>query len=104
MSALSRRKGRGGEREAELVLRDAGLAVERTLTGRHQGCGDLVGEGFAVEVRRRDRLSLVAWHRAHEELTPPHLTPVVVWRPDREPWRASMLLGDWADLVREARA
>ncbi len=100
----ARRKGRDAEREAELVMREGGLAVERTLTGRHQASGDLVGEGLAIEVRRRDRLSLVSWHREHEALTPPHLTPVVVWRPDREPWRASMLLGDWVDLVREARA
>ena len=41
---------------------------------------------------------------AHEDETPEHLTPVVVYRRSRAPWRCSLLLEDLIDLLREARS
>lgn len=32
------------------------------------------------------------------------MTPVVVWRKSRAPWRCTLLLEDLIDLLREARS
>lgn len=100
----SRTKGRTAERAVELVLQDAGLQTERALSGRSQVHGDILCEGLAIEVRNREKLSLVRWSAEHELGCPPSLTPVVVYRSNRQPWRASLLLADLVDLMREARA
>ncbi len=101
MSASQRRKGRTGEREVELLAIEAGLSPDRSLGGRRQPAGDVTVSGVAIEVRRRNRIQLVAWSRVHEEQTPGHLTPAVAYRPDREPWRVSLALTDFLDLLRE---
>lgn len=101
MSAHSRRKGRDAEREVELLTLAHGVDCDRALGGRHQPYGDLNLPGVALEVRRRDRVLLVAWSREHEAKVPAHLVPAVAYRPDREPWRVSLPLGDFLDLLRE---
>lgn len=100
----SRSKGRTAERAVELVLQGAGLSTERALSGRSQVHGDILSEGLAIEVRNRQRIEIVKWSAEHELGCPSHLTPVVVYRCNRQPWRASLLLGDLVDLVKEARA
>ena len=101
---MSRRKGQAGERSVELIFQEAGFHTERNLSGRKQIAGDINVAGLAVEVRRREKLSLDAWSMAHEDETPEHLTPVVVYRRSRAPWRCSLLLEDLIDLLREARS
>lgn len=104
MSAMSRRKGRTAEREAERIFQAAGFSTDRNLGGRKQIAGDIAVEGLAVEVRRREKLSIERWCREHEAETPEHLTPVVVWRRSGEPWRVSLTLDDLIELLQEARA
>lgn len=101
---MSRRKGQAGERSVELIFQEAGFHTERNLSGRKQIAGDIAVEGLAVEVRRREKLSIERWCREHEAETPEHLTPVVVWRRSGEPWRVSLTLDDLIELLREARA
>ncbi len=101
MSASQRTKGRTAEREVELLAIGTGLACDRALGGRRQPAGDISLPGVALEVRRRNRVSIAAWSRDHEEKTPAHLIPAVAYRPDREPWRVSLPLADFLDLLRE---
>lgn len=100
----SRTKGRTSERAVELILQEAGLSTERALSGRSQVHGDILSEGFALEVRNRQKLSIVTWSAEHELACPPHVVPALVFKSNRQPWRCSMLLADWVDLVREARS
>lgn len=104
MPPHSRNKGRDAEREVELRFQDAGFPTDRNLGGRKQVAGDIATAGLAVEVRRREKLNVDTWARDHEDETPDHLTPVVVWRKSRAPWRCTLLLEDLIDLLREARS
>lgn len=103
VSVHSRTKGRTAERQVELAFQAAGFSTDRALGGRTQVAGDIVVEGVAVEVRRREKQSIEAWAAAHEAETPEHLTPVLVARTSRNPWRVTMRLDDFLDLLREAR-
>lgn len=98
----SRSKGRTAERSVELALQAAGLSTERALSGRSQVHGDILCEGHAIEVRNRERISIVTWSAEHELACPEHVCPVVVYKCNRQPFRASMLLDDWAELVKVA--
>lgn len=103
MGKMSRTKGRTAEREVELLIQAAGFSTDRNIGGREQVAGDIATEGLAIEVRRRERLDVPNWCRIHEASTPDHLTPVVVYRRSREPWRVSLTLTDFLDLLGEAR-
>jgi hypothetical protein len=100
----SRNKGRSAEREVELRFQDAGFPTERNLGGRTQAAGDIAVEGLAVEVRRREKLSHERWAADHEAACPDHLTPVLVARSSHNPWRVTLRLEDFLDLLGEARA
>lgn len=102
MSARERTKGVRAEREVERLILDAGIPCDRSLSGRVQPAGDVSLPGVALEVRRRNRVRVIEWSREHEELTPSHLTPAIAYRPDAEPWRVSLPLADFLDLLREA--
>lgn len=109
MSKMSRDKGRKAEREVEVAFQEAGFSTDRNIGGRKQVAGDiavegLAVEGLAVEVRRRERLDVPGWSVVHEDSTPSHLTPVLCWRRSREPWRVSLPLSDFLDLLKEARS
>ena len=100
----SRNKGVRSEREVELRFQDAGFQTERAIGGRRQVAGDIATSGLAVEVRRRERIDIARWCADHEAETPEHLTPIVVWRKSREPWRVCLTLDDFLDLLGEARS
>ena len=102
MSRMSRDKGKVAERDVGHILDRHHLPYLREQDGRTQGADFLVDGRFTLEVKRREQLRLVEWHRQLEAATPAHLTPVVAWRPSREPWRASLLLADLLDLARAA--
>jgi hypothetical protein len=104
VSARERSKGRRAEREVERLVLDAGIRCDRSLGGRRQPAGDLSLPGVAVEVRRRNRLRLLEWSREHETRTPQHLTPAIAYRADGEPWRVSVPLNHFLDLLRERTA
>jgi Holliday junction resolvase len=102
MSKLSRDKGKRGEREVCHALDRRGLPYLREQDGRTQGADFLIDRRFTAEVKRREKFSLLEAHRHVEGLSDKHLTPVVIWRPSHQPWRVSMLLEDWLDLITEA--
>jgi Holliday junction resolvase len=98
----SRRKGRSAERELEALIADRGIEVDRSLGGRHQPYGDIRIPGSAIECRRRERVEIVKWSREHEAQTPDHLIPAIAYRTNGEPWRVSMPLSDYLDLVQQS--
>lgn len=100
----SRRKGREAEREFEREVEARDIEVERNLGGRIQKTGDVRLPGVAVEVRRREKVAIVAWSREQEAKTPEHLIPAVAYRTNNEPWRVSMPLSDFLDLLEQSSA
>lgn len=100
----SRSKGRSAERDVEVRFQAKGFDTDRNLGGRRQLHGDLYSEGFAVEVRNRQKLSLTRWSAEHELACPDHVTPLIAYRSNRQPWRVSLLLEDFLDLLGEARS
>jgi hypothetical protein len=55
--------------------------------------------GMALEVRRREQVSIVRWSRDHEAEVPDHLVAAVAYRTNGEPWRISLPLADLLDLL-----
>jgi Holliday junction resolvase len=106
MSGLrSRRKGANGERELIRLLRDElGDIVSRNLSQTRDGGRDILGlPGYAVEVKRCERIELTAWLRQAREQAAEGEVPVVAWRRNGHPWRIYLemdLLG-FCELVRE---
>jgi Holliday junction resolvase len=99
MGKPSRDKGKRGEREVAQILRDRGIHHDRTLDGRNQVHGDILMPGMALEVRRREQVSIVRWSRDHEAEVPDHLVAAVAYRTNGEPWRVSLPLADLLDLL-----
>jgi Holliday junction resolvase len=119
----SRAKGVTGERESADVFRRHGFEVVRlqnnvldagdftaTLRSvtllREPGPYDrsVVDIGSAdltvlVDAKRRERLHLLAASRQIEAVAVNGQVPCVVYRSNREPWRASLLLDDFARLL-----
>lgn len=98
----SRNKGRRAERDVEVLLQGHGFQVERNLGGRVQVAGDIAVHDppLAVEVRRREQLQIVKWSREHEASTPQSHRPLLVYRTNGEPWRVSLRLEDFCELVK----
>lgn len=105
MGAHSRNKGRNAERAVEVELQTAGFDTDRNLGGRNQVSGDIAAElgdiRLAVEVRRRESLSVERWLREHRDSCPAHLTPLLVTRTSRNPWMAVLTLEDFLNLLSE---
>lgn len=115
MGSMSRNKGRTAEREVELILQAAGLQTDRNIGGRRQVSGDIAARpggpmwteargvrpdySLAIEVRRRERLLIPAWAADHEQSCPPDAIPVLAWRANRMPWRATLKLDDLLTLI-----
>jgi len=103
MGAMSRDKGKRGERELSTLLAATGLPYLREQDGRVQGA-DFRVEQFCIEARYREKLEIPKWCAELELATPDHLVPVLAWRKNNAPWRTSMLMSDWLDLIRAGRA
>lgn len=101
MAKKSRDKGKLGEREVGHMLTDWNFDHARHQDGTGQPC-DFEFEGIVLEVRRREQLRIVAWSNEIEDKTPDHKTPAVAYRTNGEPWRVSLPLIDFLDLVRAA--
>lgn len=88
MARASREKGKRGEREVRDLLREHGFDARRD--GRLDD--DLAHNvaGFHFEVKRRETLALPAWTTQAERDAGPDRVPVVVYRRNSEPWRASL--------------
>ena len=107
MGAKSRAKGVRSEREVELALQAAGYSTDRNLGGRNQVSGDIAAEQgdtrLAVEVRRRESLSVERWLHEHRASTPDHSTPILIARTSRNPWLVAIELSDFLDLLKQAK-
>lgn len=111
MSAMQRRKGAAAEREVlKLLGEELGWALQRNLTQTREGGADcLCIEGWAIEVKRCERLSRPAWWRqAVEQAKRVGAEPMLVFRRSREPWTAWVHAGGGkhreTDLVGAAQA
>lgn len=89
MSASQRNKGQRGEREFCSALSEhLGEPLVRQLDAARDGGPDvLLGEHWAVEVKRGETLRLAAWWRqACEQADDLGRWPALAYRPNRQPW------------------
>jgi hypothetical protein len=103
MTATERRKGAVAEREILAILKAAGWPhAHRTSDGRNQtGRGDILHgpPGTHIEIKRQERLNVPkalsqAINDAHELDI-----PIVIHRPSRHQWMATLPLDDLLDLL-----
>ena len=98
-----RAKGARAEREVIAIIRDAGWpAVRRTSDGRNQtGRGDVANgpAGCHLEVKRHERLNVPkALTQLRQDAAALDI-PVLVHRPSRSPWMATLPLDELLALL-----
>jgi Holliday junction resolvase len=103
----SRDKGKKGEREVANMFTNLGLKARRMAPMQAQKKAPeadvaLEVEGFHVEVKRREKISIQQWMREVEAKAHPLEVPVCAFRSNGEPWRVCMPLEDFADLLKKA--
>lgn len=93
MGLMSRNKGKAGEREIAALLADlTGHSVKRRVRQR-DGDSDLEGvPGWSVEVKRYAKATRSVirgwWLQAVAQAAPDASIPVLLYRQDRDEWRA----------------
>jgi hypothetical protein len=90
MGASQRTKGQRGERDFLKALGDElGESLSRNLDQTREGGADcLCVRGWAIEVKRQERLSRPTWWRQAIEQADRHgVQPMLAYRRNREPWR-----------------
>lgn len=104
MSATERRKGATAEREVVQILRDNGWPkARRTSDGRAQSARGDIANGPAathIEVKRQERLNVPKALRQVEADANPLDLPVLVHRPSRQGWMATVPLDELLALLR----
>lgn len=104
MPINSRNKGATAEREAAELLsmwlqdtKHPHLTPTRNLEQTRAGGFDLVGiPGLAIEVKRVENLSaLPGWWKQAVRQAPPPLTPFLMYRPNRKPWKFRIRVWVW---------
>jgi hypothetical protein len=103
MSARERCKGAVAEREVVQLLRDHGwTTARRTSDGRGQQTrGDITNgpAGAHLEIKRQERLNVpAALRQAHADANPLDV-PIVIHRPSRQAWMATLPLDDLLALL-----
>lgn len=107
MSRYNKQKGAQGERDVAEMLRKFGFDAWRQgkqffrEEGRvHEDVTHNI-EPYHLEVKRtKEKLDIpAAFRQARAEK--PDKVPVVIWRGNRQPWRAIMDLEDWLQRERE---
>ena len=91
MSKASRDKGARAEREVLKLLGDElGEILTRNLQQTREGGADcLAVKGFAIEVKRQERLSRPSWWaQAVEQAQRVGAEPMLLYRRNREKWKA----------------
>lgn len=103
MSASQRLKGANAEREVVQIFRAHGWPhAERTSNGRAQsGRSDIANgpEGCAVECKRQERLNVPSALDQLERDSDPLDMPILVHRPSRHEWMATVKLVDLLPLL-----
>jgi hypothetical protein len=104
MGRAQRDKGARGEREIVQILRDAGWKdARRSSDGRVQSArGDIVNgpAGVHIECKFVERLNVPAALRQVEEDANPLDLPVLVHRPSRQDWCATLPLDELLALLK----
>ena len=91
MSKASRDKGARAEREVLKLLGDElGEILTRNLQQTREGGADcLAVKGFAIEVKRQEKLSRPSWWaQAVEQAQRVGAEPMLLYRRNREKWQA----------------
>jgi Holliday junction resolvase len=102
MGRASRTKGKLGELEVVRLLRAHGWPnARRTSDGRRQGSCDIAEgpEACVIEIRRREAVNVPKGMREVSERTSFTELPVLVHRPSRSPWLATLPLEELLDLL-----
>jgi len=105
LSAKGRRnKGVAGEREVRQTFEEAGFEARGLEdSGDHLIVitrDELFHALLHVESKRQEKIRILEWSRQAEAERPPATVAVVAFRPSREPWRVSLRLDDFIDLIR----
>jgi Holliday junction resolvase len=88
---MSRNKGSRAEREVlKLLGEELGTILTRNLQQTREGGADcLEVKGFAIEVKRQERLSRPTWWtQTVEQAQRVGAEPMLLYRRNREPWQA----------------
>lgn len=95
MGAMSRTKGQSGEREVAALLAELTGKDVRRRVRQHDGDADLEGlEGWSVEVKRYRVVTTALltgqwWPQAVAQAHRTGCAPLMIFRGDRQPWRAA---------------
>lgn len=101
MGKMSRDKGKRGEREFAMLLRDHGYEGRRGVQ-YHGGpdSPDVTGlPGFHIEVKRVERLNLYDAMEQSEQDADAHETPIVAHRKNGKKWLVVMRADDFFGLL-----
>jgi hypothetical protein len=98
MGKAQRDKGLRGENEVRLLFAAAGLGIVGVDRGGDHvvSCGDL---RLHLEVKRREHIRVLEWSRQAEREAQPGTIPIVPFRTNREPWRVSLRLHDFVQIL-----
>lgn len=102
MGRSQRNKGKRGEREflnqlGELLDCDLSRNLNQSANG---GADSLSLPGWAVEVKRQERLSIEAWwNQAVTQAEADNRKPLLAFRRNRTEWRVVLSLEDFAELL-----
>lgn len=91
MSASERNKGAAGERELfALLTEQLGVTVTRNLSQTRGGGADSLNvEGWAIECKRCEVLSVASWwSQTTRQAEQTGRRPILFYRQSRKPWRA----------------
>lgn len=100
LSGKGRRdKGVRGEREVALAFEKARYQVRGLeAEGDHLVvCADWLT--LHIEAKRQEKLRLPEWSRQAEAEAPQGTVPIVAYRASREPWRVSLKLDDFIEIL-----
>ena len=104
----ARTKGHSGERElCRLLENRLGIdRIERNVDQVRDGGADILSiPGFAIEVKRHEKLNItVWWEQATRQAINKECTPILAYRQNRKPWNfaipASFILpGSWDYII-----
>jgi len=99
VSAASRRKGVGGEREVAAIFERNGWAVRGLEASGDHLCVHRNGVVLHSETKRQERLRLPEWLEQARNEAPEGVPPVVCFRQSRGQWYAVLTLDDLLELV-----
>jgi hypothetical protein len=92
----SRAKGASAERELFALLSDnLGVVVKRNLSQTRGGGADTLDiPGWAIEVKRVEKLNITAWWQQAQDQAGTNRRPILFYRASRQPWKAVVRLED----------